>query len=88
MISPLFSKACTQRCWPPSAAVARPKVSSTSSIARGGSSARLRSWRGEKQTTWQVPATDSVASSGSATAARAVSGRSAAKSFSNTNVPV
>jgi hypothetical protein len=49
----------------------------------------VRSWRGEKQTTRQIPGSASATiKSASLTQPSGVSGRSAAKSFSNTKVLV
>ena len=48
--------------------------------------ASVRSWRGEKQTTRQVPRVPSARNSPADTRASDVSGRSAAKSLVNTNV--
>jgi hypothetical protein len=59
----------------------------TASMSGSASWARVRSWRGEKQTTRQVPRTGSTRNRGSTSATSAcASGASAAKSLSKVNV--
>ena len=68
---PLFSNTCTQRYAPPSSArLLRPDVDHAPNVAAAAISGRVRSWRGEKQITRQVPRTPSARNSGCAASVR------------------
>jgi hypothetical protein len=88
IISPLFSNTCTQRYRRPSSMTCSTQASTTWRIAGTGISARVRSCRGEKQITRQVPRSPHALSKGcGAISPIGVSGSSAGKSLVKTNVP-
>ncbi len=86
MASPRFSKTCTQRFCAPSSVDCVAQRSTTSRTPAGGMSVSVRSWRGEKHRTRQVPVSASATRRPSARCSSPASGRSAAKSLVKTKV--